>query len=94
MLHDPPVRDDDVPSTGEPDADATTAVVAHGLLGNLAVIRGVARLLIGEHDMPEPDRSNLLEMLDSQVNLVQGVLTDLIRGMPSNALAALDELRR
>lgn len=78
----------------EPDADTATAVVAHGLLGNLAVVRGVARLLMGEPDLPEAERTKLLELLDGQVDLMQGVLADLIRGLPSQALAALDELRR
>ena len=77
-----------------PDDDATTAVVAHGLLGNLAVIRGASRMLLSDMELPAAERRKLLTMLDTQVDLMQGVLTDLVRGLPSQALAALDELGR
>jgi hypothetical protein len=74
------------------EADATAAVMAHGLLGNLAVVRGVARLLTHDDGLAAGERARLLEMLDSQVDLMQGVLTDLVRGLPTQALKALDEL--
>ena len=78
---------------GEPDADASTAVVAHGLLGNIAVIRGVARMLASEPELPRAERDKLIAILDTQVDLIQGVLADLVHGLPSQALAALEELR-
>lgn len=73
--------------------DAATAVAAHGLLGNLAVIRGATRMMIGEPRLSDGERARLLEMLDAQVDLMQGVLTDLVRGLPLEALTALDDLR-
>jgi hypothetical protein len=82
------------PVEPEPEADAMTAIVAHGLLGNLAVIRGAARLLQSERQLGTEERDRLFTMLDAQVDLMQGVLTDLVRGLPSQALAALDDLRR
>ena len=75
------------------DSDAAAAVVAHGLLGNLAVIRGATRMLLADNDLDARERADLVEMLESQIDLMQGVLTDLGRGLPSNALAVLDELR-
>ena len=77
----------------EPDADASTAIVAHGLLGNIAVIRGVARMLASEPELPRAERDKLIVILDSQIDLIQGVLGDLVHGLPSQALAALEELR-
>jgi hypothetical protein len=81
------------PHPVEPDSDASTAVVAHGLLSNLAVVRGVTRMLLGDPALGQSEREKLLSILDVQVDLMQGVLTDLVRGLPSQALAALDELR-
>lgn len=74
------------------ESDATSAVVAHGLLGNLAVIRGAVRVLTADPALSDAERKRLLQMVDAQVDLVQGVLTDLVRGLPSHALAALDDL--
>ena len=74
------------------DGDAATAVVAHGLLGNLAVIRGASRM-IAEPELGQAEKEKLLRMVDAQIDLMQGVLTDLVRGLPSHALAALDDLR-
>jgi hypothetical protein len=82
------------PAGPDPEADAMTAIVAHGLLGNLAVIRGAARLLQSERQLGPEESERLFAMLDAQVELMQGVLTDLVRGLPSQALAALDDLRR
>lgn len=76
------------------DADASTAVVAHGLLGNLAVIRGAAQTLLSAAAMDVRERERILRMLDAQAELMQGVLGDLVRGLPASALAALDDLRR
>lgn len=79
----------------EPDGggDAVAAVVAHGLLGNLAVIRGATRMMIGEPHLSDSERARLLTLLDAQVDLMQGILTDVVRGLPLEALTALDDLR-
>jgi len=76
----------------EPEGDAAAAVLAHGLLGNLAVIRGATRMLLAEPELDEEERAKLLQMVDVQIDLMQGLLTDLVRGLPSQALAALDDL--
>lgn len=76
------------------DVDASTAVVAHGLLGNLAVIRGAAQTLLSAPAIDARERERILRMLDAQAELMQGVLGDLVRGLPASALAALDHLRR
>ncbi|HEX7168505.1 MAG TPA: hypothetical protein VF230_16105 [Acidimicrobiales bacterium] len=78
----------------EADADAAAAVVAHGLLGHLAVIRGASRMLLADPGMAPGERAKLLELVETQSALVQGVLADLVRGLPDQALAALDDLRR
>jgi hypothetical protein len=75
------------------DGDAAAAVVAHGLLGNLAVVRGATRMLLADNDLGARQRADLVNMLEAQIDLMQGVLTDLVRGLPSNALVVLDELR-
>lgn len=81
------------PDESEPGADAASAVVAHGLLGNLAVIRGATRMMLAEPRLSPAERVRLLEMLDAQIDLMQGVLADLVRGLPLEALTALDDLR-
>jgi hypothetical protein len=84
-----------VTDMAEPEADTSTAVVAHGLLGNLTVIRGAIQLLATEAAaLSEVQRARLMRMAETQVELMQGVLTDLVRGLPSQALAALDATRR
>ena len=76
--------------------DATTAVLAHGLLGNLAVIRGATSVLVGGdgNDLAPADRARLSAVLDAQFDLMQGVLADLVRGLPAAAIEELDRLRR
>lgn len=75
------------------DADRASAVIAHGLLGNLAVIRGATHMMLAEPRLSDGERVKLLEILDGQIDLMQGVLTDLVRVLPLEALAALDDLR-
>lgn len=73
--------------------DATFAVVAHGLLQSVTVIRGSASTL-KEHwaDLPDVERERLLERLDSQAAHVGEVLSDLVQMLPSAAIAVLEGL--
>ena len=73
--------------------DATFAVVAHGLLQSVTVIRGAAATLKEVWaDLPVNERDRLLERLDSQAAHVGEVLTDLVQMLPSAALAVLEGL--
>jgi hypothetical protein len=70
----------------EPD-EATLAVMAHGLLGAVAVIKGAATMLLGRHDsLPPAKRIELLEMIEEQSGLLGGVLQDMVRGLPASLL--------
>ena len=71
--------------------DATFAVVAHGLLQSVTVIRGVAATLKDAWaDLPDGERDHLLERLDSQAAHVGDVLSDLVQMLPSAAIAVLE----
>ena len=73
--------------------DATFAVVAHGLLQSVTVIRGAAATLRERWaDLPEVERDRLLEKLDSQAAYVGEVLFDLVQMLPSAAIAVLEGL--
>ncbi len=65
----------------DPEAERRThdavASVTHELLGNLAVVRGVARLLLQDPTVATGDRSELLAVLDRQVDLMQRTLSGL-----------------
>jgi adenylate kinase len=66
------------------DADAATiAVMAHGLLGAVGVIRGATTMLQGRADRLSPaKRDGLFDMILEQTGLLTGVLRDLMRGLP------------
>jgi hypothetical protein len=77
------------------DPDPTTAVVAHGLLGSLAVISGAAATLKEQgRRLDEATRDTLLQMIITQTNHVSGVIGDLARGLPPEVLRALSELEQ
>ena len=73
--------------------DATIAVVAHGLLQSVTVIRGAAATL-REHwaELDHDARQSLLEKVDTQAEYVAGVLADLVQMLPSSARAVLESL--
>jgi K+-sensing histidine kinase KdpD len=73
--------------------DATLAVVAHGLLGAVSVIQGAASMLIGRSDsLSEEKQLDLLEMIDEQAALLGGVLQDMVRGLPTEVIADLQQV--
>ena len=74
----------------EPDT-ATIAVVAHGLLGAVGVISGAATMLLGRAEsLSEVKRTELLEMIEEQANLLGGVLQDMVRGLPPEVVSGLE----
>ena len=73
--------------------DATFAVVAHGLLQSVTVIRGAAGTLKDRWaELPDVERDRLLENLDSQAAHLGEVLSDLVQMLPSRAIAVLEGL--
>lgn len=75
------------------DADATLAVVAHGLLTSLSVIQGANLMLRDDWDRLPPERRHeLLDMALIQAGHTIGVLQDLMRGVAPEIAAELDRL--
>jgi len=72
-------------------ADGMIGVVAHGLLNSVAVIKGASRTLLEGPGIDERGRA-WLEIIDQQANLMAGVLKDLVRGLPADAMAELVQL--
>jgi hypothetical protein len=66
------------------------AVVAHGLLGSISVIRGSAETLLNS-ELDSSTRKRLHELIDEQTLHVSGVLRDLIAGLPGSVVLALRE---
>jgi EAL domain-containing protein (putative c-di-GMP-specific phosphodiesterase class I) len=75
------------------EADPTLAVVAHGLLHSLATAgRALDLLCSHEGEVPVEEFRALVRIMRMQIRHVTGTLEDLVRGMPHEALRALDEL--
>jgi hypothetical protein len=71
------------PPVGVVPDDATTAVIAHGLLGAVGVIQGAATMLLGRNEtLADNKKIELLEMIEEQAGLLGGVLQDMVRGLP------------
>ena len=82
-------------ATGESDDDALLAVVAHSLLGSMSVVVGALETVQQHWDrLPEETRSQLLGDASIQARYVSDVLRDLLRGLPPEVIAALDDLQR
>ncbi|MBV8386141.1 MAG: EAL domain-containing protein [Acidimicrobiia bacterium] len=95
----PPARDEVLSLAAEPtrpafmDFDATVAVTAHGLLSAMGAIEMVLNLVRQRYGViPEEEFRALVGSAERQARLVNGVLRDLVRGMPTGTLALLDEL--
>lgn len=69
-----------------------SAVLAHGLLGNLHVISSVVSLLASDR-VPIDERPRLLEMAEMQIELMVDVLRDMARGLPADVIEFLDRQR-
>ena len=74
--------------------DATLAVVAHGLLNSLTVLTGTADMIRGSVGERSDEVQCWLERMERHASLIGGVLQDLMRGLPHEAIVALDELTR
>jgi K+-sensing histidine kinase KdpD len=74
------------------EADPTMAVVAHGLLNAMAVITGTAMTVRRNWDRLEHDqRDRMLGSIERQAEFVTGLLQDLVRGLPPDVEAALQQ---
>jgi EAL domain-containing protein (putative c-di-GMP-specific phosphodiesterase class I) len=75
------------------DMDATVAVTAHGLLSAVGAIEMALNLVRQRYNViPEEEFRALVGSAERQARLVGGVLRDLVHGMPTGALALLNEL--
>ena len=72
--------------------DDLSAVLAHGLLGNLHVIQSVLALLASDRVSVE-ERPNLQAMAEAQIELMVDVLRDMARGLPADVVEFLDQQR-
>ena len=90
-MADAPRPGDDIDTA---DAEAIGAAT-HELLGSLAVVRGVARLLLQDPHLAASERSSLLTVLDRQVDLMQSTLSGIAlerSGWDSARPLALDDI--
>ena len=75
------------------DVDATMAVTAHGLLSAMGAIEMALSLVRQRYGViPEEEFRALVGSAERQARLVNGVLRDLARGLPTGTLTLLDEL--
>ena len=73
--------------------DATMAVIAHGLLNSVSAIQmGAFALKESWAQLNEEQRLQILEIVSDQAAHVRGVLQDMIRGLPSDVIKALNGL--
>lgn len=73
--------------------DSTVAVVAHGLLANIAVIKAAAETLKeGRGKLDGADVDRVVDTIVVQATHVAGVLSDLIRGFPEQVIVSLARL--
>lgn len=75
------------------DHDPTTAVIAHSLISSVAVVSSALQSLLayGEDLSPEK-RQELLRMALGQAEYLTEVLKDVARGLPTEAIDALDAI--
>ena len=77
--------------TGE--ADATMAVIAHGLLNSVSAIQmGAFALKESWQQLSEEQRVQILDIVSDQAGHIRGILQDMIRGLPSDVIRALNGL--
>ena len=80
---------------GRPDpvpTDSMTAVLAHGMLGSMAVIGWGVDSLASRTDAAETATVRcIVDMVRSQIELVTDLLADLARGLPPDAVDYLEQ---
>ncbi len=75
------------------DWDGLAPIVAHGLLGPIAGIRGYAQILVARAGRLDPaEREMMLEQIMAIADLAAGMLTDMVRGLPPDVTHMLGEL--
>jgi hypothetical protein len=73
--------------------DPGVAVAAHGLLQSLASMRTAVTLLRSNEGELHPEQFRAAcSILERQIAHVGGVLADLVRGLPFEAVRILDDL--
>jgi hypothetical protein len=60
----------------------TSAVVAHGLLGSVAMVVAAAARLAEDWEASDAAQRALLRKLSEHAAHIEGVLHDLVRGLP------------
>mgnify|MGYP000220992420 CR=1 FL=1 len=93
-IRTPPRQDVSAPSGLEQaQPDIGVAVAAHGLLGSLASMSSAVALLRATDGLLPPEQHRAAcGVLERQIAHVTGVLEDLMRGLPVDAVHTLDEL--
>lgn len=75
------------------DSDATMAVIAHGLLNSVSAIQmGAFALKESWQQLSEEQRVQILDIVSDQAGHIRGILQDMIRGLPSEVIRALNGL--
>src|SRR5438874_560703 len=76
------------------DADASISVAAHGMLNALSVARATVTTIRTHWSHFDDDtRDRLLSRAEEQLAFLGDLLGDLVRGIPPETRAVLDELR-
>ena len=75
------------------DHDPTVAVIAHSLISSVAVVSSALQSLLAYGEDLGPDkRRELLQMALGQAEYLTEVLKDVARGLPTEAIDALDAI--
>jgi hypothetical protein len=78
-----------------PTDDAGFAVIAHGLLNSLTVVKCAADMVRASFpEEPTARVQSWFESIDRQTEMMANILLDVARGLPPQALIVLDELAR
>lgn len=78
---------------GADTTDPTLAVIAHSLLSSVAVLtHAMQNLLSFGDDLLVGQRNEILTVALTQAEYLNDVLADIARGLPGEAIEALDNL--
>ena len=73
--------------------DPTTAVIAHSLISSAAVVTSALQSLLAfGSELGDEKREELLRMALTQAEYLSEVLKDVARGLPAEAIDALDAI--
>ena len=89
----PPPDTDGAASWLTGESDATMAVIAHGLLNSVSAIQmGAFALKESWQQLSDEQRVQILDIVSDQAGHIRGILQDMIRGLPSEVIRALNGL--